>query len=97
MKIESNREQEHKAIANTRSLFRGSSHRSTPRLHRREGFSLSTEDFTRSTEDRSTKLHHLQSSTEEVSQQEQEKRTCSQVITKRITNFLQHFLFTTSL
>jgi len=60
MKIEGNKEQEHKAIANTRYLFRGSSHRSTPRLHRREGFPLSTEDVTRSTKDRSTELHHLQ-------------------------------------
>ena len=92
--IESKRnlkQNEHKAIANTRCLFRGSSHRSTPRPHLREGFPLSTEDFIRSTEDRSTELHHLQTSTEEVSQQEQEEGTSSQVITKRITNFLQTF------
>jgi len=38
-------------------LFRGSSHRSTPRLHLREGFPLSTEDALQwSTEDRSTEL-----------------------------------------
>jgi len=36
--------QERKAIANTRYLFRGSSHCSSPRLHLREGFPLSTED-----------------------------------------------------
>jgi len=55
-----------------------------------KGFHYPPRNFTRSTEDRSTELHHLQSSTEEVSQQE---RTSSQVITKRITNFLQISLY----
>ena len=44
-----------------KNLFRGSSHRSTPRLHLREGFPLSTEDALQwSTEDPSTELSNLQ-------------------------------------
>ena len=74
MEIESNSEQEHKAIANTRYLFRGSSHRSTPRLHLREGFPLSTEDFTmvyQRPEYRTLPLTKI--STKEISPQEEHK------------------------
>ena len=72
-------------------LFRGLSHRFTPRLHRCEGFPLSTEDFTRSTEDRSTELHHLQKLYQRVISTRVTKRTSNQVISIKITNSLQHF------
>ena len=79
--IESNRVQEkfksknwHKAITNTRYLFRGSSHRSTPRLHLREGFPLSTEDdYNGLPKTRAPSSTTYKTSTEEVSPQEQEE------------------------
>ena len=45
MKVKRNREQEQEGNRKHKYLFRGSSHRSTPRLHLREGFPLSTEDY----------------------------------------------------
>ena len=46
LKVKRNKGQEQEGNRKHKYLFRGSSHRSTPRLHRREGFPLSTEDFT---------------------------------------------------
>ena len=47
LKVKQNKEQVQEGNRKHKYLFRGSSHRSTPRLHLREGFSLSTEDFTK--------------------------------------------------
>ena len=45
LKVKRNKGQEQEGNRKHKYLFRGSSHRSTPRLHRREGFSLSTEEL----------------------------------------------------
>ena len=88
MKIKSNREQKQ---SQTQSIyFKVRATALLPAFTAVKGFHYPPRNFTRSTEDRSTELHHLHSSTEEVSQQE---GTSNQVITKRITNFLQTSLY----
>ena len=72
-------------------LFRGSSHRSTPRLHLREGFPLSTEDaFTILVYRRpSTELHRVQkTSTEEVAPQGKDYK--NKVITTRSLHYFSN-------
>ena len=74
-------------------LFRGSSHRSTPRLHLCEGFPLSTEDVYKVYQRPEHQTPPLtQTSTEEVSQQDEQRVTSSQVISKKDHKLLyKHF------
>ena len=82
--LKSNKEQQEKQSQTQSICFEVRATALLPAFTAVKGFHYPPRNFIRSTEDRSTELHHLQSSTEEGSQQE---RTSSQVITKRITNF----------
>jgi len=95
IEIKRNRDQEQKANRKHKYLFRGSSHRSTPHLHRREGFPLSTEDFTRSYRRPEYRTPPLTSLFQRGISTRVTKGTSNQVITTKITNSLQHFSFTT--